>query len=354
MRLSVRRGMAAFIALSFGVGTIVLLSSFDNFTFQLILHANKIRLAAVLVLVVLAWSFDALKLFFVVKAAGERISCKLAILLNWLRYFGCAITPMQSGGGPFQVFFLYKNSIPIGKGIAITLTSTLMTLFQLGLIVPVALFLQPELLQGKKLLQGVFSYVLVFVLFSWTIVVLSLLRPRLIKKWAGGITLLLKRWGFFKPVKVLRLVRRINREIDTYNRNFRYFFSSGMPLFALGFLFSCLQMIAMFSILPCLIWSVDLPVNFIEAFLAQALFLFILYFVPTPGGSGVAEGGGAAIFSLLVPWNLAGVMAITWRFFTEYLSIAMGAFVAVKMLGWGVAEELLGPAGDIQEKMPDE
>jgi len=55
----------------------------------------------------------------------------------------------------------------------------------------------------------------------------------------------------------------------------------------------------------------------------------------------VAEGGGAAIFSFLVPWNVAGVMAITWRFFTEYLSIAMGAAVAVKMLGWGMAEELL-------------
>ncbi len=339
--MSVRRGLAAFIALSFGVSSIVLVASFDRSTFQLISHAHKTRLVCVILLVIMAWAFDALKLFFVVRAAGEKISYKLAVLLNWLRYFGCAITPMQSGGGPFQVYFLFRNRIPIGKGVAITLTSTLMTLFQLGLIVPVALFLQPELLQGRKLLQGVFSYVLVFVLVSWSIVVISLLRPRVIKKWAGGITLLLKRWGFFKPVKVLRVVRRINREIDTYNKNFRVFFSSGMPLFAVGFLFSCLQMLAMFSILPCLIWSVGLEVSFIEAFLAQALFLFILYFVPTPGASGVAEGGGAAIFSFLVPWNVAGVMAITWRFFTEYLSIAMGAAVAVKMLGWGMAEELL-------------
>ncbi|HOI80825.1 MAG: flippase-like domain-containing protein [Thermovirgaceae bacterium] len=339
--MSVRRGLAAFLALSMGVSAIVLLSSFDRSTFEMIVHAHKVRLVCVLLLVILAWAFDALKLFFVVKAAGEGISCKLAVLLNWLRYFGCAITPMQSGGGPFQVYFLFKSGIPIGKGVAITLTSTLMTLFQLGFIVPVALFFQPELLQGRKLLQGVFSYVLVFVLVSWSIVVISLLRPRIIKKWAGGITLLLKRWGFLKPVKVLRVVRRINREIDTYNRNFRIFFSSGMPLFVLGFLFSCLQMVAMFSILPCLIWSVGLEVRFIEAFLAQALFLFILYFVPTPGASGVAEGGGAAIFSLLVPWNIAGVMAITWRFFTEYLSIAMGAIVAVRMLGWGMAEELL-------------
>jgi len=344
--LSVRRGLAAFLALSLGVSAIVLLSSIDRSTVGMIIHARKVRLACAFFLVLLVWTFDALKLYFVVKSAGEKISGKLAVLLNWLRYFGCAITPMQSGGGPFQVFFLFKSGIPIGKGVAITLTSTLMTLFQLGFFVPLALLLQPELLQGRKLLQGVFSYVLVFVFVSWTVVVISLLRPRLIKKWAGGITLLLKRWGFLKPLKVLRIVRRVNREIDNYNRNFRVFFSSGMPLFALGFLFSCLQMLAMFSILPCLVWSLGLDVRFVEAFLAQALFLFILYFVPTPGASGVAEGGGAAIFSLLVPWNIAGVMAITWRFFTEYLSIAMGGIVAVRLLGWGMADDLLKP-GDI-------
>ncbi len=196
--MSVRRGLAAFIALSLGVSSLVLVSSFDRSTFQLITHANRMRLVCVILLVILAWIFDALKLFFVVRAAGERITYKLAVLLNWLRYFGCAITPMQSGGGPFQVYYLFKSRIPIGKGVAITLTSTLMTLFQLGFIVPVALFLQPELLQGRKLLQGVFSYVLVFVLFSWSIVVISLLRPRVIKKWAGGNPAS-ETMGFFKP-----------------------------------------------------------------------------------------------------------------------------------------------------------
>ena len=34
-------------------------------------------------------------------------------------------------------------------------------------------------------------------------------------------------------------------------------------------------------------------------------------------------------------------MAITWRFFTEYLSIAMGGIVAVRLLGWGVTDDLL-------------
>ena len=98
-------------------------------------------------------------------------------------------------------------------------------------------------------------------------------------------------------------------------------------------------MLAMFSILPCLVWSLGMNVSF-RGFLAQAL-SFLSLLCAYPGASGVAEGGGAAIFSLLVPWNIAGVMAITWRFFTEYLSIAMGGIVAVRLLGWGMSDDLL-------------
>jgi len=347
--LSVRKGLALFIGLSTGVSAVILLSSVDFSTWEIILKADKSGLVRVCALVLIFWNLDALKLYSLVRAAEEQIGYRFAFLLNWLRYFGSAITPMQSGGGPFQVYFMFKAGIPIGKGVAITLVSTLMTLFQVGLIVPLVLFFKPEMLEGRFFLQGVFGYVVLFVVGTWLLVVLSLLRPSLMKKWAGMLLMLLKRMGIVKPKRVLRTLRRIHSEIDNYNRNFRIFFSKGFPLFFIAFVISWMQMVAMFSILPCLIWSLGLEVNFGEAFLAQALFLFILYFVPTPGASGFAEGGGAAIFSFLVPWNMAGVLAIAWRFFTEYISIAMGALVAVRLIGWGETEALLQAKGGEDE-----
>jgi Uncharacterised protein family (UPF0104). len=70
--------------------------------------------------------------------------------------------------------------------------------------------------------------------------------------------------------------------------------------------------------MPCLIWAMGFPVPYIQSVLLQALLIFLLYFVPTPGGSGVAEGGAAAVFSLFVPWELAGVLAVGWRLLLEY------------------------------------
>jgi hypothetical protein len=54
----------------------------------------------------------------------------------------------------------------------------------------------------------------------------------------------------------------------------------------------------------------------------------------------VAEGGGAFLFSTLMPENLAGIMAFMWRFFTEYVSVFMGVVIVIRFLSWGLTEDL--------------
>ena len=338
--VSLRKGLIVFVLLAFGVNAVVLATSVDQQTILRISSANKLGILFALCSVICAWLCDGFRFIAIGKAAGEYLSFKLGMTLTFLHYFGCAVTPMQSGGGPFQVYVLYKKKVPIGKGIAITLTRTLMTLLFLGLTVPVAVVFEPGILEGSMFLKGIFSYVIVFVVVSWFFVVLSILRPRVIKRWSQILILWLKRFGFVKPTKVLAVVRRINREIDNYNDNFHMFFTTGLPQFLWAICLSALYLFFLFSVLPCLIWSIGLPVNYLQTLMVQGVFLFVLYFIPTPGASGVAEGGGAALFHLLVPWNLAGVMAITWRFFTEYIGIAIGVAVAIRLLGWGISEEI--------------
>ena len=344
--MSVRKGLAFFLGLSLAVSLLVLGFTVDASTISMLMGAKKSALLLALGIMLCAWSCDAWRFILIARAAGESISFRLGILLTWLHYFGCAITPMQGGGGPFQIFVLYKNGISIGKGVAITLTRTLLTLFLLGFVVPVSVFSHPELFQGRMLLKGIFFWVAFFVSASWIVISLSIFRPRLIKRFAGGLIFVLNRFGLLKRRYILRAVRRVYGEIDEYNKIFRLFFSTGRTSFLWAIFFSCLHLLCFFSVLPCLIWAVGLPVHFGEAVVVQGMFMFLLYFVPTPGASGVAEGGGAAIFKLLVPWNLAGVMAIAWRFFTEYLAIFMGGMVAVKLLGWGGADKLLQGEGE--------
>ncbi len=339
--MTLRKGLAIFVFLSFCVSGTVLLLSVDGETWRTILSARKGPLILALLLVFAAWCCDAMRFCSLSRAMSQRISFKEGIVLTWLHYFGCAVTPMQVGGGPFQVYVLYRSGVPIGKGIAITLIRTLLTTFILSVAAPVAFLTDPDLLDGHAFIAGIFVYVLVFSVITWVAFAMSIFRPDLVKKFGSVLVLWLKRFKLLRTGRILCTIKRINHEVDGYSRNLKQLFSEGLLWFLMAAVLSVGHLMFLFSVLPCLIWSVGLEVFYVKALLAQAVFMFMLYFVPTPGASGVAEGGGAAIFGLLVPWNMAGVMAIAWRFFTEYLAIFMGAFVAVRMIGWGTAEMII-------------
>lgn len=340
---SLRKGLAVFIGLAAITALAVLFFTVDAGTWSLLSSLKEWDFLLALSAAALSWLFEALRFKILVEAAGERISFKMGLYLTFLNYFGSAVTPMQSGGGPFQVYMLYKNGINVGKGIAITLMRTLMVLFLLGAMVIMALFLQPQILNGQTLVEGLLGYVTVVVLGVWFVTVLSLLRPRIMKRLIGGLTLRLSKVGLIRDTLAFKVIRFINREIDNYCDNFRIFFSSGLKRCMIAFALTSLQLFCLFLVLPLLVWSMGLPADLMTAMMLQAVFTFVLYFVPTPGASGVAEGGATALFKLLVPWNVAGVTALLWRIFTAYIPVFLGAIAAVYLLGKGINGEIDEP-----------
>ncbi|MDY3869015.1 MAG: lysylphosphatidylglycerol synthase transmembrane domain-containing protein [Pyramidobacter sp.] len=339
--MSLRKGLGLFLFLTLGVSALIVMTSIDKNAVYILRHAQKIFIVYILGLVFLAWSCDALRFCMTAKAMGHSIPFVRGLVLTWLHYFGCALTPMQVGGGPFQVYVLYKSGIPIGSGIAITLIRTLFSTFLLSIAAPAAFFLRPELVKGHFLVKGVFFYVGALSIVMWSAFIVSVVKPQLIKNFLARSLLFLKKFKCLRNLKVHFIYRRICSEIDSYSENVRHMVGPGFKYFLCAAVLSVFHLLSLFSVLPMLIRAVGMAVDYFLAILAQGVFMFILYFVPTPGASGVAEGGGAAVFSLLVPWNIAGIMTVLWRFFTEYLAIFMGCIVAIRLIGWGTAEKII-------------
>ncbi len=339
--MSLRKGLIIFILLAFGMGALIIFRSVDRETIRSLLAADKLKLLLALFVVFIAWICDAGRFCALSYAAHEKVSFPLGIVLTWLNYFGSAVTPMQSGGGPFQVYALYKKGIPVGKGIAITLMRTMLTILILTLAVPTVMMLDPEILEGSPFLKGLVFYVLMVILATWAFVAFTIMKPEMIKKLARVVVMWLRRFRFMKSNRtVIKIVQWLDREIDNYILNFRLAFHSGKLWVAAAVILSVLHLLALFSVLPVLMSAVGLPFRYTQTIAVQAVFMFILYFVPTPGASGVAEGGGALLYSVLMPENMAGIMSLICRFFTDYISIFMGVIVVVRMLGWGVSENL--------------
>ena len=339
--MSLRKGLIIFIILAFGMNAFIIFRSVDQDTIRSLLAANKLKLLLALLVVFAAWLCDAGRFCALARAAHEHVSLSLGVALTWLNYFGSAVTPMQSGGGPFQVYALYKKGIPVGKGIAITLLRTMLTVLILTLAVPVALLLDPEILAGSPFLKGIVSYVFVVILATWAFVAFTILKPESIRSIIRAVIMWLRRFNIMKSNRtVIKIFQWLDKEIDNYIMNFRIAFHSGKLWLTVGVVLSVLHLLALFTVLPVLMSAVGLPFRYAQTIAVQAVFMFILYFVPTPGASGVAEGGGALLYSVLMPENMAGVMSIICRFFTDYLSIFMGVVIVIRMLGWGVSENL--------------
>ena len=73
--------------------------------------------------------------------------------------------------------------------------------------------------------------------------------------------------------------------------------------------------------------GMGVEVSYLTAMAVLALLRFVLYFSPTPGGSGVGEISIAALMSIIMPDYMLPVYAILYRAFHLYLPAAFGAWV---------------------------
>ena len=76
------------------------------------------------------------------------------------------------------------------------------------------------------------------------------------------------------------------------------------------------------------------PKNFIITLILIGINM-LLYFMPTPGGSGIAEGGFVLLFTDIVPAGTVGIVAVCWRFIAEYIPFLIGFYYTIKVFGAG-------------------
>jgi uncharacterized protein (TIRG00374 family) len=91
--------------------------------------------------------------------------------------------------------------------------------------------------------------------------------------------------------------------------------------------------IVQFTIPVVLMGAFHLKADIVSVIANQLVLMAVMYFIPTPGSSGVAEGGFALIFMSFVPKHILGLLVVFWRFLTSYLSVIIGSYIFLKLLG---------------------
>ena len=106
-----------------------------------------------------------------------------------------------------------------------------------------------------------------------------------------------------------------------------FFRGRGWAALAAGVVLSALAFANRLSAGYLVLRMLGIRAQFVDVILLQTLITFLLYFAPTPGGSGLAEVLSAAVMSIYVPRALTPSYTLLWRVIVCYLTVGTGSVV---------------------------
>ena len=263
---------------------------------------------------------DGTRLMHMVRISGEKITLKQSVQVVFGNYFLAMLGPGAAAGAIAQVMFLKKAGVPGGKAAVLAMVRTIVSILFLACCMPF-IFLNDE-----GILPGVSNNFMVCV-GSALLVMLALLvygiRYNLCDYMAVRISKRIASHSMRR--KFLKVYSDSKCGIQMLARSphsmVRVFFESGLSL------------IFIYMVVPCLMLGLGAEVDWLTV-MGRMMFLnILLYFSPTPGGSGIAEGGFVLLFSESVPAGTVGILAVAWRFIAEYLPFFVGLYFSITVLG---------------------
>ncbi|MGM0369741.1 MAG: lysylphosphatidylglycerol synthase transmembrane domain-containing protein [Bacillota bacterium] len=291
-------------------------------------------------LLIFYFSFDGLRLYYVLKTLNTEIDFKHIAKLVFINLFISNVTPFATGGGFVQIYFLNKRGVSLGNATAATTIRTVLATIFFFIATPIIIVTEPSLSQVLPK-QTVLFYVSLFstlyVLFFYIVI----FRNRLLKKIVYNILRFIKNKKIISKNKFRELCQNLFEEIDIFSDNLNYFLKGEKKYIIATIISTLLFLLAEFSFSVILIIGLGYEVSMLSIILLQVVVVFSMYFAPTPGATGVAEGSFSLLFARFVDSSEIVPLIFAWRFLTKYIGIIIGMilFFIGFIRGGGVNEQ---------------
>ena len=233
------------------------------------------------------------------------------------------ITPAAIGGQPFQIYYMRKHSkLPDGVSTSIPIFGMISN--QLGFIV-IALFcfLFGSITINNAVLIGTACFGLIFYAFWPITVMIATFLPKATAELINIVVKFLYKIHIVKNRKAT--VEKVEYEVNEYAKSVRKILNT-RGLFAKTLCLS-IAFNALVSMIPFFVLTAfGGDVAFLPCFVTTVAVTSAVYFIPTPGNAGAAEGAFFVVFSALSSGYVFWAMLV-WRFFSYYIYIIMGPVI---------------------------
>lgn len=288
-------------------------------------------LASVVALLATCFLADGLRLHFTLRALGHRLPLVQIMRLVFINLFFSNVTPMATGGGFAQIWYLTSHGVPLARATAATTIRTLLAVAFIFTLTPVFLFTL-DALDGGLWSSGIGVALATFVGLYLGFFTILLLKTRWLILPLDALLSVLHKTHLLTERRRRRWQFRLRRETLRFSRCFREYLQGRPRDILLSVLFTALFLLSLFSFPALLIHSLGYSVEYLVTVGLLVVTTFIMYFSPTPGASGISEGVFGSFFQGLLSGNHLVLVTITWRFLTIYLGMIIGLLVMQREL----------------------
>jgi glycosyltransferase 2 family protein len=331
-----RRGLELFAVISLcGVGLLVgyyLIRFGDRLDVFLkpFLHLHWGWVVAGLALASMDWVGGGLRLWVCARQVHPGVKLKDMILAGGFGAWAAYLTPFQSGSAPMSTWVMKRAGVPVPEAVTSIFITFIATVAFFAIAGPIAVWLGA----GQSLAQhGLVGGITLYGLFKTSLTIF-------------GVIGLLMLAAVISPGVVKRLLQRVAGRIG--RRNPRAGERMQKLSGGLDRAHDCMVAFGtrrgLITLLLAIVISGPSHANkllagyvtlriigihepFVEILLLQILISFLLYFAPTPGGSGLAELTSAAVMSIYVPRELTPSYTLIWRFINSYATVIAGSLI---------------------------
>ena len=277
---------------------------------------------------ILSWLAEGFRIKIIASGLGEDISFIKICGINLASSFTGNVTPFSSGGVPTQIFLLCKNGLTPGRASALVTIRIVISTLLFTTVAPfLLLFYRARFSFG--ILRQVTNVAIPLAGVLSIALIIFILNPKL------TVDLFRK---LLNSLKLGRLGHRIGPfldkiilEAEIFHRSIKEF-RNALNIF-LVFFFTVAYWVFFFGIAPLLMYAfgLDPAGKIVEIILLQFILVFVLAYLPIPGGTGVME---LSLFSVLVfiPLQFRAIFIFLWRFLSYYLSTFVGGFVLLRLI----------------------
>jgi len=331
----IRRGAVLAVAISLLASLVLLKLNGGQNALRQLAKVDWRMFALGLALVMLTWVLDGVRMKVLVQALGGRLDIVKATRVSVLGAFVASVTPFDSGGEPFQVYLLTAPDFPMGQATAVVAVKTIINALarvMLGMMAAAMLLLSNSSwsLSGPlrvAIVTGISIYVGIFGAFLYLLVRPDRISALVVPAMRNRVTL-----RFFRRESIETAIDRLNRELVEFRQALDRFVTDYKVELAKVMLISIACWLFTALVPAVLLRGLGYRGSVLRVMAVTVIFYLAAAYAPTPGSSGAAELGFAALFSTIAPRTVLGLFVMVWRVITYYFSLAVGgALMALGM-----------------------